>query len=287
VVASPPQRSGVTMRAPLLAFLLALLAAPTPGPPPQVTVEPDTVTVGDRLTVQLAGWPAGNVLIELCGNRGAGGSTDCAVASSVQTHVPDSGAAAAVLPVAAPPVPCPCAVRVRDLPGAVTAAAPIAVAGAPTGAVDPREPGSLPGGGGAPQRGAGGESQVTDVSVSGGWSWPALFGGPARRTVTFTVDNPGGTPVTEPQLMLLLGRGDHPTAPVDAPDLESVPPGGHRTYQVPVTLPAPTFGTYTVRGEVAGAAFLAETTTYPWGLTIALAALVAATVLFRLLRRAN
>jgi hypothetical protein len=58
--------------------------------------------------------------------------------------------------------------------------------------------------------------------------------------------------------------GDHPTAPGYAPDLESVPPGGHRTYQVPVSHPAPTLGTYTVRGEVAGAAFLAETTTYLW-----------------------
>lgn len=54
-----------------------------------------------------------------------------------------------------------------------------------------------------------------------------------------------------------------------------------------MTLPAPSFGMYTVRGEVAGAAFLAETTTYPWGLPVALAALIAATVLVRILRRAS
>ena len=58
---------------------------------PQVTVDADSATVGERTLVRLAGWPAGNVLVEVCGNEAARGSADCAVASAAQTYVPDSG----------------------------------------------------------------------------------------------------------------------------------------------------------------------------------------------------
>jgi hypothetical protein len=253
----------------------ALGQGPTPGAaPPQVSLDRDAAGAGDRLTVHLAGWPAGNVLIELCGNEAGRGSADCAVGSSVQTHVPASGTTAAVMPVAAPPVPCPCVVRVRDLAGTTAVTASFTVTGDPGPAAGP--------GAGSPP--AGEPPVLTGVAVTGGWTWPALFGGPARRTVTFTVDNPGDRPLGDPPA-LLLGRGDHPTTLLDAPELEPVPPGERRTYRVPVTLPAPAFGSYTVRGEVAGAAFLAETTSYPWGLTAVLATLVVVTVLARLRRR--
>lgn len=236
---------------------------------PQVTVDADSATVGERTLVRLAGWPAGNVLVEVCGNEAARGSADCAVASAAQTYVPDSGDSVVRLTVTAPPVACPCVIRARATAGGPVATTPITLDGLPDDADEA-----------APTHTPTEAPVITEVRIEERHSWAALFGGPAPRTVTVMVANPGEETAIDPHLTVLVGRGDHPTTQIDAPQLGPIEPGGQRTYELPVTIPAPAFGHYTVRGELDVAVFLAETTHYPWGLP----ALFGALALLALLR---
>lgn len=255
----------------LVGLVVLLFTAPDA---PGASLDATEVEVGDQLVVRLAGWPAGPVLVELCGNEAARGTVDCAVLAAVQSYVGGDGEAVVPLPVAGPPVPCPCVVRVRDLAGATTVSLPIAVDGFTAAPADPpaRPPGAL----------AVTDLAVTDLAVTGQWSWAGLFGGPAPRTIHLTLSNHGDDEVADPPLELLVGRGDHPTMLAPAPDLATIGPGAEVSYRLPVTLPPVTFGRYTIRGEVAGEVFLAETTSYPWGWPAVLAVMAAAALVARL-----
>lgn len=244
-------------------------SAPEPSPSsPQVTLDSAEIAVGDRVEVRVSRWPSELLIAEVCGNEAARGAVDCAVTGSVQTHIGPDGTGLVQLPIAAPPVGCPCVVRVRDLVGAVTLLHPVNVDGVTAvPAPEPVEPGTV---------------SVGEVSVSEAWSWAGLFGFGASRTVAVTVHFAGSeeSPRTETQLSLLVGRGEEPTVPVPAVSLAELGPGQSRTYQIPVSLPPPAFGVYTVRGEVTGimdagregeyptnAAFVVQTAHYPWGIT--------------------
>ncbi|MFI6514259.1 hypothetical protein ACIBF1_01705 [Spirillospora sp. NPDC050679] len=245
----------------LLTAAFLLVPAPMASAAPRVELDRSAVKAGQTLTVKLTGWAAGNVVVELCGNEARRGTADCAVGTSATTFVQAEKTATVMLNVAKPPIGCPCVVAVRPVAGGAPVTAPVKVAGMAT----------LP----SPELGAvAGSRRITVLKVSVDGSGAAeQFGGPARRTLRFTVRNDGATAVTDPPLSLAAGRGADPTSIVDAPPLGTLAPGEERSYQVPFTLGAPAFGRYAVRGEITGLdepiAFTGHTASYPWAVPVA------------------
>lgn len=266
------------MRAPVFAALASLAALALPqtasaAPGPTVEVDRTQAKIGDTVTVDLAAWPYGNVLIELCGNGGERGSADCAVAAAATTFVDAKGHGRAMVTVVRPPIGCPCVISARPVTGGRAYTAPLTVKGVPALSAAQRRAASA-----TPAR----DLTVSAVRASGGGSLATWFGGPAERTITFTVRNTGTAPVADPPLTLSTGRAPEPTGIVEAPKIGTLNPGEQRRYTVHVRLPAPAYGRYLVVGELTGidrpARFTARTSSYPWGLPalIALAAPVAA-----------
>ncbi|MGW4460745.1 hypothetical protein [Micromonospora sp. NPDC004704] len=262
----------------------AVLAPATPtasptGSAPVITIDRDRTAPGDRIMVRLGGWPAGTTAVEICGNNGRRGSADCAVHDSLQTYVSTAGTATITLTVTAPPVGCPCVVRVTSLNGSLGGTVPVVVAGVTAPPVPPETMAASPGVAAI---------EVTRVAVTGDWSWPALLGGPATRILLVDVRNNGTAPVVEPAITVTLGRGANPTGFVPPPLLDTLQPGEQRTVRLPMTIGAPAVGSYTVRGEVGGpdgpARFSATIVSYPWGLVGVAAVLVAAFALAELRR---
>ncbi|WP_026341531.1 hypothetical protein [Actinomadura atramentaria] len=260
----------------LLAALLVFPAVPASADAPRVAVDRTSVKAGDTLTVKLSGWAAGNVVVELCGNSARRGTADCAVTTSATTFVAAKKTATVLLTVAKPPIGCPCVVSARPVTGGTPVTTPVAVAGAGTLA--------------APETGGVTSSRrltVTDVSVTGSGvaSW---FGGPAHRTLRFTVRNDGQAPVADAPLSLAAGRGADPTTIVAAPPLGTLQPGQERSYTTRFTLDGPAFGRYTIRGEITGIdepiAFTGSTSSYPWAFPV-LGALLVFLAFVRALRR--
>ncbi|MEV4627375.1 hypothetical protein AB0J90_13895 [Micromonospora sp. NPDC049523] len=266
----------------VLATTVLAPATPTASPTgsmPMISIDRDRAALGDRIMVRLSGWPAGTAALEICGNGGRRGSADCAVHDSVQTYVSTSGTATTTLTVTAPPVGCPCVVRVTTLNGNLGGTVPVVVAGATAPTVPPEFVDSPPGTA---------TLEITRVAVTGQWSWSALFGGPAKRLLLVDVRNNGAVPVVDPSVTVTLGRGAEPTGFVPPPLLATLNPGEQRTVRLPVAIGAPALGRYTVRGEAGGperpARFSATVVTYPWGLVGIAAALVVGFALTELRR---
>ncbi|MFV2173016.1 hypothetical protein ACFHW2_24975 [Actinomadura sp. LOL_016] len=255
----------------LLAGLLLLPAPAAHAAPaePRIGLDRESVDPGERVTVKLTGWPAGNVMAELCGNRARRGTVDCAVGSSAGTFVRAGRPATVVLKAAKPPVGCPCVIAVRPVTGGEPRTVPITVTGVPTLAAA-----EAPATGRPTTR----RLTATRVRVTGGGPGPGWLAGTADRTLRVTLRNNGTAALTDPALTLTAGRGDQPARIIDAPPLGTLAPGAERTYAIPVTLDAPAFGRYTIRGEIAGLdepiAFTAEAASYPWAFPILGALLV-------------
>lgn len=263
------------------ALAVLLLSAPSPAPDePRIGLDRTRVAPGERVTVELTGWPAGNVVVELCGNRARRGTVDCAVGASAGTFVRADRTATIVLTAAKPPVGCPCVIAVRPVTGGEPRTVPLEVTGVRTlsAALDA---GKAPATGRATTR----LLTATKVSVTGGGPGLGWLAGPARRTLRVTLRNNGTAALTDPPLTLTAGRGDHPTRIIEAPPLGTLAPGAERTYEIPVTLDALAFGRSTIRGEIAGLdepiAFTAETASYPWAFPILGALLVPLPLLTR------
>ncbi|GAB1818182.1 hypothetical protein [Herbidospora sp. RD11066] len=232
---------------------LVVVAALAFGFPAGISLDRAAASVGETITVTLAGWPRGNVTVEVCGNERRVGSADCAVSSAVTTVVLD-GDAEVRLPLAAPPVACPCVVSASDLTMTTTAVVPLALSGV---AVAPERPVAVA----APRL------DVTRSQFADGGSWWWLFGLTGEGTLDLVVRNEGTAPAENPRLTLSVGRTGATASAVPAADLGSIPAGGERAYRIPVTIEGPVFGGYTVRGRVAvageSAVFVAGGAVYP------------------------
>ncbi|MEU8139279.1 hypothetical protein [Streptodolium elevatio] len=263
-------------------------APPTPVPVKPVgrmVLDRDTAPVGTRLTVWLTDWTPGTITVRLCGNAATRGSADCANATAVSSYVRGPAPAAVVLAVAAPPVACPCVVQASDAATTGRVTQPFAPSGLPD---LPQAPTAAP----APAAVEIADARLVDERP---WhaSWSAWFGGSARRTLVLTLRNPGPWPAAAPPLSVVVGRDDPPTTLVATPDVGTLAPGEQRTFHIDVTLGGPAYGTYHVRGQLAGlttdpgapaAVFELRTTTTPWGLA-AVGVLLLAWLLAPLFRR--
>ncbi len=239
-------------------LLLALALMPANAPGATVELDRDEVKAGQTVTVRLAGWPSGNVAVELCGNEGRRGTADCAVASSATTHVGAQGTGTVLLNAVKPPVACPCVVSVRPVDGGTARTVPITVKGAGTLTPAQRDQASAQ----APSL------TVTRVALEGGGLSLAWLGGSAERTLVYPVRYDGEVAVTDAPVTLMSGRAPDPTGVLAAPAMGTLAPGEERTYRVPVAFGAPALGDYQVAGRVEGLAreivFTAETSSYPW-----------------------
>ncbi|MEV4694654.1 hypothetical protein AB0K27_26515 [Micromonospora echinospora] len=258
-----------------VAMLAQAAPSPSPSPSPAATrpaivVPSGPLTVGQRVTVTLRGWPVGPVHLTVCGNDARRGALDCANEQATTVQAP-AGTGMAPILLAAPPVACPCVLRAADLSGAaqVTAALPLSgvtAAPAPAPAAAPR-------------------LHLDELRVAGRGPLRAWFGLPETLTVRVALRNPGPADVVDPPFTLLFGRPGRAHTIVAAPPLGTIGAGQARTYEIPVPVDVAVLGKHELHGRVdvpeQPVAFVVETRRYPWGLLGAAAVLVVAPIVLR------
>lgn len=247
-------------RIPALMAALVLVLAPLSAPAwdadkPAVELSASQAGTGGSITVSGSGWrPRTLLMILICGrsvpSRGViGGTNSCANADGKAVTTDPQGAFRRQLPVAEPPVPCPCVVHVATVTGAkADVDAIFQVAGHPVEPL-PAEPAT------------GRLAVLTDTRLDGTGGLLTWFGAPPARTLVFTVGNVGSSPVKDPVFRVGTAHG------VFAPQWDeqqwhgAVAPGHKARIELPVELSAGAHGDYTVSLEYGGKV-LAE---QPWG----------------------
>jgi hypothetical protein len=222
---------------------------------PAVTLSKSQAGTGGSITVSGSGWrPKTLLMMLICGQsepgRGViGGTNSCANADGRAVTTGDKGTFSKKLPVAEPPVPCPCVVHVATVTGdKAQADAVLKVAGHPVKA--------LPA-----QSGGGKLSVLTDTRLDGSSGVLTWFGAPASRTFVFTVGNVGSAPLKDPVFQVGTSHG------VFAPQWEdqqwrgTIAPGRKAQIKLPVELTSGAHGNYLVSLKFGGKV-LAE---QPWG----------------------
>lgn len=247
----------------VLVGALALDATPAPAADaPTLGVSANGAEAGQTVLVQGRNWPKGAVVtLEICGNNGSNGSRDCAVSAGTTAAVDGKGNLTGALEIAVPPVPCPCVVRATAA-GTPSATAQIRITGAPSGEVtgSPAPTGDI--------------LKIHEAALTGRGSWTTWFGAATTRTLVLTVENVSDITVRDPVLTLRSGTSSDPQGVIPSPALGRLAPGQVETYEIPVELDALSIGTYTVKGTITRlnqpVTFSAKTSTYPWGLGVAL-----------------
>ncbi|TXJ74038.1 hypothetical protein E2C11_28760 [Streptomyces lavendulae] len=263
----------------LAALLLLPLAHPAVADGPAVRLSAAQAGTGGSVTVHGTGWrPRTLLMLLVCGratpSRGViGGTNSCANADGRAVTTDARGAFAKKLPVAEPPVPCPCVVHVATVTGTPAQAdAVLDVAGHPVAPL-PAEPSG------------GALSILSDTRLTGSGSPLTWFGAPPGRTLVFTAGNLGTTPVKDPVFQVGTAHG------VFAPEWDdrqwhgTLAPGKKAQIELPVELSAGAHGDYTVSLKHDGK-LLAEQpwgVGRPWGVTLfwVLLCLVVPAALFR------
>ncbi|MER6157146.1 hypothetical protein ABT147_16605 [Streptomyces sp. NPDC001868] len=247
---------------------------------PTVRLSKSQAGTGGSVTVTGAGWrPKAILMVLICGrstpSRGVPGGTDsCANAEGRAVTADDKGAFRRELPVAEPPVSCPCVVHVSTITGPKAEAdAAFQVAGH---SVEP-----------LPREAAGGHlSLLTDSRLEGSSGLLTWFGAPPARELVLTVGNVGTSPVRNPVFQVGTSHG------VFAPRWEeqqwrgTIQPGREARITLPVTLAAGAHGDYTVSLEHGGKVLTEQPWNVgrPWGVTLfwLMLCLVVPAALFRI-----
>jgi hypothetical protein len=241
------------------------------GADPIVGVSAASAEPGQVVLVTSRGWAPGTlVTIELCGERGVGGSSDCAIADQRTATADANGELVEPLNVSIPPSPCPCVVKTSAFGGTSVATVPVVVVGAPYNETP------LPEGSVTPAL------EIVDAHLEGSGPWTALFGSSPERTLVVTLRNPGESQVRGAELYVTVGEGEQPTHVVTTPRLDPLQPGETTVVRVPVSFGALSWGEKTVRAEVVGLADASiasdSASSYPWAL-ITLAVILVQVVL--------
>ncbi|MGW0601407.1 hypothetical protein ACWD11_30340 [Streptomyces sp. NPDC002776] len=264
----------------LLVLLLVLSAVPvSAADPPTVRLSDSQAGAGGSVTVTGEGWrPRALLMILICGQSApstgvTGGTDSCANADGRAVTTDAEGRFSRKVPVAEPPVPCPCVVHVATVEGArAEADAAFQVAGH---AVEP-----------LPADASGGRLAVlTDTRLDGSGSLLTWFGAAPSRTLVFTVGNVGTSAVRDPVFQVGTSHG------VFAPEWQeqrwrgTIRPGGKARVELPVELAAGAHGGYTVSLKYGGKVMAEQPWDVgrPWGVTLfwVLVCLVVPAALFR------
>ena len=251
-----------------------------PGQPTVEVVEnvdAETLTYG----IAGAGWTPGSLVqFELCGNGARGGSVDCAVGTAQIVAADARGEVRGRLSSSPPPSLCPCVVRAVSLGSFDMATTPVRVPGVPELPADPRDDEQPP---------AVTELTVSSRLVEDGSPWGPWIGTAPKRKLVVMVANSGSVPVDDAVLSMAVGRSDPPTGFIEPVALGSIDVGEVRKVEVPVELPALSWGDYQVHGEISGTTepveFTESTSSYPW-LLIVLGVFGVAHFVLILIRRA-
>ncbi|MEW2302434.1 hypothetical protein AB0958_21110 [Streptomyces sp. NPDC006655] len=254
-----------------------LAAAAAVGP--AVKVSTAQAGTGGSVTVSGTGWRPGTLLMMLiCGQatpaRGViGGTNSCANSAGRAVTTDADGRFSRQLPVAEPPVPCPCVVHVATVTGApADADTAFQVAGH---AVKP-----------LPVATTGGRlSMLTDTRLEGSSGLLTWFGAPPSRTLVFTIGNAGSTPLKDPVFQLGTAHG------LFAPQWDeqqwhgTLAPGKKAQIKLPFELSAGAHGDYTVSLKYDGKVLAEQPwgVGRPWGVTLfwLLLCVVVPTAVFR------
>lgn len=249
-------------------------------PMPKISIDPASVVVGDKVTVQFDGWPQGAVAVGVCGNQALRGTEDCAVLGDEALTINSSKPRLVQLAVQAPPVPCPCVIRASTPDSNVVATAALQIRGFAVGpSIAPPGPAqSAQLGVDAKVKGAGG-GLLTSAA--------AAFGGPVKRELVLTLRNRGLTPLTGLRTVAEVGRDAHSGAPIATRTVRTLAPNAAVTVKIPIHIDAPTYGSYTVHGTVYGLAapvtFHTETDADPWAVELLLP--IALVIIAEILRK--
>ncbi|WEO97024.1 hypothetical protein A6P39_025025 [Streptomyces sp. FXJ1.172] len=271
----------------VLGLLLLPLAAPataatevTAAGGPAVRLSSPQAGTGGSVTVSGTGWRAHTLLMLLiCGratpSRGVlGGTNSCANGDGRAVTTDARGAFSRVLPVAEPPVPCPCVVHVATVTGsAAEADAVLDVAGHPVAPL--------------PAADSGGRLAVlSDTRLTGSSGLLTWFGAPPSRSLVFTVGNTGLSAIKDPVFQVGSAHGVFAPQWDDRQWQGTLAPGKKAEVKLPVELSAGAHGDYTVSLKYDGKVLAEQPwgVARPWGVTLfwILLCLVVPAALFRI-----
>jgi hypothetical protein len=264
---------------PALLLPMAAATASAADGPPVVRLSTSQAGTGGSVTVTGEGWrPRALLMILVCGqsvpSTGVrGGTNSCANADGRAATTDAEGRFSRKLPVAEPPVPCPCVVHVATVTGAKAEAdAVLQVAGH---TVEP-----------LPAESAGGRlSVLTDTRLDGTDGLLTWFGAPPARTLVFTVGNVGTSPVENPVFQVGTSHGVFAPQWAEQQWRGTIRPGRKARIELPVELAGGAHGDYTVSVKYGGKVLAEEPwgVGRPWGVTLfwILVCLVVPAALFR------
>jgi len=246
---------------------------------PQVQTSTPVASVGDRVFVNGTGWsPVGStVQIVICGQDAQDLSADCNQSNQYTAAIRAGGVFYGGLNVQLPPTPCPCVFLVTT-PGSFSGVkTPVTIVGAPVAPIVPKGPPPPP--------------VVLSASLDAPTSVSSAFGGPKDTTLLLRVKNTSGVTLPSPSLSVTVGHGADPTGYVTSRPMAPLAAGAVRLLKIPVTIPAFTYGDYTVQAQVdSGLGTVSrsvDTSSYPWALLVILVILLVLLLVWitRVLRR--
>lgn len=213
---------------------------------PTVVATPGEVAPGSTVRLTIDGYRSPYVTMIICGNEARRGSGDCALTASVANEFNDPDQPMVYnFTVVAPPVDCPCIVRVVGGDTSEVAVAPIVITGHPVGPlVDPPVVGPLVK--------VGVSARTADMPGLDGIR--SALGGDTAFEVTVAVRNVSDIPLASVKLSGTGGRDNNDiivSLPLDDPGLIGVGQTWRQT--VTVTVPAPSFGELEWRVTASGA----------------------------------
>jgi hypothetical protein len=212
---------------------------------PSITIDRDQVELGDPIIITITGFTGNLAVAAVCGNLAKRGSSDCNMTSAQSERIrPNGQLTLTQLFIQAPPVPCPCLIRVSTSTNDEFAVAPITIVDHPSGPLIDLASGPLVDVTVHAERA---EQGFSDRLRSG-------LGGSTPYDVTVSVRNITTQPITK---VVLRGSATHrlndeaAVLTFDRPG--PIDPGQTWTQTVSTKLPAPVIGRFTWTVSAAGA----------------------------------
>ena len=227
------------------ALLAVVTAAEASITGPSVKLDRTRIQPDERVAVTIDGFRALNVTISVCGNEARRGSVDCNMFASEGLKLDTDGTSTLIgIPVAVPPVPCPCVIRVSSRLNDEIATTPIEIIGHPT----------------APVVDGPTIQDPLVVTIEAEPAPPGVFerarasiGGPTLYRVTVTVRNQSTVPFGQIALSGQAVRDNDQLAALPLADAGEIKPGQTWEQVVTAQVPGPSLGAIEWRVAVSGA----------------------------------
>lgn len=238
--------SGFLVAALVTVIFFGMPAAAQTGESPGVAVSKNQVAPGETIILTIGFFEGTSVTISLCGNGALRGSSDCNMPASQGVALRLDGVSTlAEFPVVAPPVACPCVIRVSSPNNEQVAFAPIDLIGHPVSPLTDS----------ADLTDALAVTIVVKNSTSGvSDRLRSSAGGPTMYSVDVTVKNRTSADFSNVRLAASAGRNreeERVVVPLDDPG--KIEGGGTWRTSIDVEMPSVTFGEIEWRATASGA----------------------------------